>query len=157
MRLGNSLRRVGLALGVLALLLGGCEKGKPGDACTVSGDGFTRKDSCEEMCLAWELTCPNGATITPQVCTGVVCGVGGSCPAGQQCLQVDSFAANSRCVPSWVCQAAKTSGGASNGQPGSGQAVGGAEPSNIDWDLIPPPQGEVDDGSRGPLGPLGPQ
>lgn len=150
--LRRSLARAGLALGLLALLLGGCEKGKPGDACTVTGDGFTRKDSCEEMCLAWQITCPNGATITPQVCSGVVCGVGGSCPAGQQCLQVDSFASNSRCVPTWVCQAAKTSGGTGSGQPGSG-----AEPAQIDWEQIPPPQGEEPAAPSGPLGPLGPR
>src|SRR5690606_6308832 len=88
----------------LALLLVSCLKtGKVGEACVVTGDGFTRKDSCREMCVDWEITCPGAGTITPNVCAGEVCGAGGACPSGQECVQVDSFAANSRCMPVSVC------------------------------------------------------
>lgn len=119
-------RRTLLLIAVLCSLvsLGGlCNNGKPGDSCTVSGDGFTRFDSCADRCLNWEITCPGGATITPNVCAGAVCGVGGSCPSDQICLQVDSFAQNSRCVPLWVCESTT---------PGKGAAA----PGEIDWTLL---------------------
>jgi hypothetical protein len=122
-----------LALGSVALLGAQCDPGQPGDSCTVTGDGFTRKDSCADMCLAWEITCPGGSTITPNVCAGQVCGAGGGCPADQICLQVDSFAANSRCVPLWVCQSTT---------PGSG--VSG--PQTVDWTLIKPPASSGQEG-----------
>jgi hypothetical protein len=76
---------------------------KVGEPCEKTGEGFTSYDPCAEMCLGWEITCPNGKKVTPGVCSGAACGGGGSCPSGQVCLQVDSFAANSRCVPASVC------------------------------------------------------
>lgn len=80
----------------------------PGEPCETTGDGFTKYDPCAEMCLGWEITCPNGLKVTPGVCSGVVCGTEGTCPAGQMCVQVDSFAQNSRCIPSSVCSPGST-------------------------------------------------
>ena len=100
------LRSLHLGLPLLGLLLTACPKGQPGDACTASGGGFTGTDSCEEMCVAWEITCPSGDTITPNACSGEVCGTSGSCPSGQECVQVDSFEENSRCLPTFICDGA---------------------------------------------------
>ena len=87
--------------------LAGCRPtGAVGAACVVTGDGFTRKDSCATMCVDWEITCPGAGTVTPDVCAGDLCGPGGACPAGLECVQIDSFADNSRCMPVSVCDAA---------------------------------------------------
>ncbi|TNF33004.1 MAG: hypothetical protein EP329_08995 [Deltaproteobacteria bacterium] len=77
--------------------------GQPGDACTVTGDGFTRKDSCATMCVNWEVTCPSGVTVTPDVCAGEVCAASGSCGDGFTCMMVDSVPGNARCMPVEVC------------------------------------------------------
>lgn len=95
-----------LALGLVWMLnsAGSCTPNKKvGEPCEKVGDGFTGKDPCAEMCVGWEITCPNGAIVTPAVCAGPVCGTSGVCPDGLVCLQVDSFAANSRCMPASVC------------------------------------------------------
>ncbi len=92
-----------LLVAVFALLAACVPDGQPGEACTSSGDGFTKTDSCDDMCVNWEVTCPNGSTLVPDVCAGPVCGAGGSCVDGFMCLQVDSFAANSRCMPAEMC------------------------------------------------------
>ncbi len=88
----------------LSLLAAGCGK-SAGEPCEVTGDGFTRQDPCVEMCIEWAITCPDGREVTPNACSGVVCGEAGACPDGQICLQVDSFAQNARCVPERVCAA----------------------------------------------------
>lgn len=85
--------------------------GEVGDACVVTGDGFTRKDPCVDFCINWEITCPSGATLVPDSCSGPVCGLSGSCPSGQVCLQVDSFAQNSRCMDAAVCGGGGGGGG----------------------------------------------
>lgn len=90
------------ALAVIALAA--CRPvGQPGDACTVTGDGFTRKDSCATMCVNWEVTCPSGAIVTPDVCAGELCAGGAGCPSGFACHAVDSVPANARCLPVEVC------------------------------------------------------
>ncbi len=98
--LPTPLRRAGL-LAVALLSLSACKD--IGDACTVTGDGFTRRDPCGEVCLNWAITCPDGTERTPNECAGPVCGADGTCPAGQICLQIDSFADNSRCVMASIC------------------------------------------------------
>lgn len=86
------------------VLLASCKPvGQPGDACTVTGDGFTREDSCSTMCVEWEITCPSGDTVTPDVCSGDLCAATGSCPDGYECLVVDSVPSNARCMPVAVC------------------------------------------------------
>ncbi|MCA9547852.1 MAG: hypothetical protein KC613_25785 [Myxococcales bacterium] len=95
-----------LMIAAVALLgLAGCKD--VGDACSVSGDGFTRRDPCaalsENICLNWEITCPDGQRLTPNECVGAVCGEGGDCPNGQICLQIDAFPQNSRCVKADLC------------------------------------------------------
>jgi hypothetical protein len=99
------MRHPGLAaLALSALVFISCKPlGKPGEACTATGDGFTRKDSCETMCVNWELTCPSGRQVTPHMCAGPVCGGGEACPSGFQCLQVDSVPSNARCMPVELC------------------------------------------------------
>lgn len=89
------------ALSALAL---GCEK-TVGEFCEVSGDGFTRRDPCEHVCMNWELTCPDGQRITPNECAGAPCGQDGVCPDGLVCLQIDSVPANARCVAADLCAA----------------------------------------------------
>jgi hypothetical protein len=89
-------------LALLALTLSGCKD--VGDACEVTGDGFTRRDPCAGACLSWAITCPDGRSFTPDECAGSVCGEDGTCPDGQMCLQIDSFAANSRCVRASLCE-----------------------------------------------------
>lgn len=91
-----------LLLCAALLALSGCGK-DTGEACEVTGDGFTRQDPCVEMCLEWAITCPDGRDVVPGECSGVLCAETGECPAGQSCLQIDSFAENSRCVRDAVC------------------------------------------------------
>jgi len=74
-----------------------------GEACEVTGDGFTRRDPCTQMCLAWSITCPDGREVTPNECAGELCSAVEACPEGQVCLQVDSVPANARCVREAVC------------------------------------------------------
>jgi len=97
---------VALLAAALVLPLAACVPvGQPGDACTVTGDGFTRKDSCATMCVNWEVTCPSGATVTPDVCAGDLCAASGTCPAGFACMVVDSVPDNARCLPIELCGA----------------------------------------------------
>lgn len=91
-------------LAALTLLLTGCGK-SAGEPCEVTGDGFTRRDPCVEMCIEWAITCPDGREVTPNACSGAACGETGECPDDQICLQVDSFAINARCVPATFCAA----------------------------------------------------
>ena len=94
--------RIWLCAALLGLLSTGCGK-SAGEPCEVTGDVFTRQDPCVEMCIEWPITCPDGRQVTPGVCSGIACGETGACPEGQQCLQVDGFADNARCVPDAVC------------------------------------------------------
>lgn len=100
------MRHLALALfaAVALFSLAACPPtGEPGDACTVTGEGFSRRDSCRTMCVNWEVTCPSGATITPHVCAGDLCAASGSCGAGFTCMVVDSVPGNARCLPVEVC------------------------------------------------------
>jgi hypothetical protein len=80
----------------------GCKK--VGDDCEVTGDGFTRRDPCQEQCVDRAVVCPDGSEApAPDQCAGEVCGEGGDCPDGQICVQIDSFVENSRCMLAAVC------------------------------------------------------
>jgi hypothetical protein len=94
------MKRCLLALFVLALV--GCKD--VGDACEVTGDGFSRRDPCAGACLNWSVRCPDGRELVPNECAGAVCGANGACPDEQICLQIDSFADNSRCVRAALCE-----------------------------------------------------
>jgi len=88
----------------LSLIILSCRPiGKPGEACTVTGDGFTRKDSCGTTCINWAITCPDGSQVEPNVCAGDYCADGGVCPDGFHCLVVDSVPDNARCLPVDSC------------------------------------------------------
>lgn len=94
-------------LAIVSLMLTtGCKD--VGESCEVTGDGFTRKDPCavmsDNICLNWEITCPDGRALTPDECAGDVCGARGVCPEDQVCLQVDGFVENSRCVRATLCE-----------------------------------------------------
>ena len=96
-------RIVVIATLIAAVFLSCKPLGKPGEACTVTGDGFSRKDSCADTCVNWTITCGDGSQVVPNVCAGPVCGGGGACPDGFHCLQVDSVPANARCMPADFC------------------------------------------------------
>jgi hypothetical protein len=83
-------------------LLVGCKD--VGEPCEVTGDGFTRRDPCIQMCVDWEITCPDGRAVTPDECAGEGCAEDADCAAGLVCLQVDSVVANSRCMKADVCR-----------------------------------------------------
>lgn len=74
-----------------------------GEHCEVNGDGFTRRDPCEEMCIEWAITCPAGHSVTPDECSGPPCVTDDDCGDGLTCLQIDSVVANSRCMRAQVC------------------------------------------------------
>lgn len=86
-----------LALGAL-----GCQK-DVGDACEVTGDGFTRYDPCGGMCVERPVTCEDGREVPTGECAGELCGGGEPCPEGQLCVQVDSFPQNARCMRATLC------------------------------------------------------
>ena len=91
---------------VFAISLFSC-RDAPGEPCTVTGDGFTRTDSCrgpfqpEGKCVAWDVTCADGRSVRPDVCAGPPCTDGASCDIGWLCVKVD--ATDSRCLPASVC------------------------------------------------------
>lgn len=89
----------------MALTAVACASDKPGEPCVASGEGFSRTDSCTEMCVTWPVTCPSGVEVTPNVCTGPVCGDGSACSEGFECVEVDSVPANARCLPVGICPA----------------------------------------------------
>ncbi len=91
-----------LILAAFISLLGGCKD--VGDHCEVNGDGFSRADPCSKMCIEWEITCPGGQQVNPEQCSGGLCASDDDCESDQICLQIDSFADNSRCMMASVCE-----------------------------------------------------
>lgn len=93
------------AFACLALLLAfpACTR-TVGERCEVSGDGFTRRDPCEETCVNWAITCDGGHAVTPDECAGTLCARDADCGEGLICQQIDSVPANSRCMRAVVCQ-----------------------------------------------------
>lgn len=89
---------------VLLALLAGC--GQPvGTACTIEGSGFTARHPCASKCLSrWNVRCPNGDVVQPQICAGKSDCQPGSCPTGQVCYHFeDPFDDVSYCLPKTVC------------------------------------------------------
>lgn len=89
---------------MLLALLAGC--GQPvGTACTIEDSGFTARHPCASKCLSrWNVRCPNGDVVQPQVCAGKSDCQPGSCPTGQVCYHFeDPFDAVSYCLPKTVC------------------------------------------------------
>ena len=80
-------------------LLSACEL-DPGEACEITGDGFTRQDPCEFTCVEWEVTCDDGSTTTPDVCSAGPCSSNADCPADYDCITVGI---ESECLPDTVC------------------------------------------------------
>lgn len=81
------------------LLLVGCSL-DPGDPCETTGDGFTRHDPCGYTCVEWEVSCADGSTAVPDVCSGESC-TAGSCPVGFGCAKIDMT--DYACLPQEVC------------------------------------------------------
>lgn len=87
---------------LLLTALAACDNPAPGEACTVSGDGFTRYDPCEHSCINWELdSCPTGPVGVPDVCSAGPCTDDADCPAHFDCLRVGSV--SSECLPEDTC------------------------------------------------------
>lgn len=89
-----------LAFFVLFLVCG-CDNPAPGEACTVTGDGFTRQDPCADTCVEWGVTCPDGAEVTPDVCSDGPCNSDADCGDGWVCLEINMT--DSECLPADIC------------------------------------------------------
>ncbi len=88
----------------LLLLLFGCGD-PPGTACSMTGSGFSASDNCRHRCLQHQnIVCPDGNSISPDICSGKrQCNPGG-CPDGQLCYHVnDPFEKESYCVVADIC------------------------------------------------------
>ena len=99
---------------LLPLLVLGCDKPEPGEACEVTGDGFTRKDPCVFSCVEWEVACADGSSVTPGVCSGPECSSDADCFEGFACAPTGSV--TSSCLPEDLCPS------------GFGAVPGGAPP-----------------------------
>ncbi len=89
-----------------AVILGAC--GKPvGTPCTITGSGFHARQDCATKCLArWNVACPDGTRVLPNVCAGRETCQPDSCPKGQFCYHFDDpFDERSYCIPDDVCGA----------------------------------------------------
>lgn len=96
--------RTTLLGGFCLLLLAGC--GSPvGEACRLTGSGFSMRDPCRDKCLAlWDVQCPDGSIVQPAVCSGKRSCAPGDCPSGQACYSFDDpFDEVTYCVPARVC------------------------------------------------------
>ncbi len=94
---------------VLALsILGGCARGKAGEPCQRTGDSFLARHNCQTFCLFFPISCPDGSSITPNLCAGKESCVEGECPPGQVCIRVNVD--RSFCVPDTICPAWRTMG-----------------------------------------------
>jgi|GEM_PF-1051982 len=74
----------------------------PGEPCEATGDGFTRQDPCDYSCIEWEVTCADGSTAIPGVCSGRDCTANpGVCGPGYGCAPINMT--DSSCLPLDVC------------------------------------------------------
>jgi len=89
---------------LLLTMLLACDKAVPGEPCEVSGDGFSRKDPCVTTCLDYDITCPDGSSVTPDVCSGAECSDQDPCPTGWTCAETGSVSWS--CVPEDICPSA---------------------------------------------------
>lgn len=92
-----------ILISALLLLLTGCDNPAPGEACVVTGDGFTRQDPCADTCVAWDVTCPDGSSTTPDVCSDGACSTDEDCGDGWLCLQINMT--DGECLPADICPA----------------------------------------------------
>ncbi|MCR9094075.1 MAG: hypothetical protein NXI30_07650 [bacterium] len=76
-----------------------------GTPCEIVGDGFHARHDCEHRCLSrWQITCPSGAAVTPDTCSGAFGCTPGSCPSGSVCYADDDpFDDRSFCVVADAC------------------------------------------------------
>lgn len=72
-----------------------------GDPCEATGDGFFRQDPCEHSCIEWEVTCADGTTVVPGVCSAGECRSDSDCPGGFTCERSGSV--TSSCLPEDTC------------------------------------------------------
>lgn len=102
--------KIGLAIALgLLLVQAGCFGGRVGDPCTVTGSGFSLRDTCQTVCLSiWQITCPDGRVVNPKVCAGRQGCLDGQCPAGQVCYRTNVD--RSFCVPDDICPTWRTQG-----------------------------------------------
>lgn len=80
--------------------------GKPAGApCAITGDGFHARHDCATKCLSrWNVICPDGSRVTPNVCAGRETCLPDSCPAAQLCYHFDDpFEERSYCIPEDIC------------------------------------------------------
>ena len=97
-----------LAVAVTAAALAGCARRGVGESCRRTGDSFVSRDPCETMCLAFPIGCPDGTSVTPNVCAGRQACLHGQCPTGQVCFRVNVD--RSFCVPDTICPTWRTHG-----------------------------------------------
>ena len=90
---------------VVLLLLNACGGDPAGEACSIEGSGFTASHDCASRCLSrWQVNCPGGERVSPQVCAGRSGCEPGTCPQGQVCYHFDDpFELRSYCIPDDVC------------------------------------------------------
>ena len=93
--------RPGLLICALLLLVA-CHSGEIGNKCERTGDGFLSRDSCENNCLAWAVSCGDGTRISaPNICSGMQdCSLHKPCPDQQVCA---ISGGNNYCVPLSLC------------------------------------------------------
>lgn len=91
-----------MALAALVTSMTGCAAAPPpGGSCEVSGDGFTRRDECDTTCVDWEITCEDGSSAEPDVCSAGSCTDGQACAKGFHCLSVG--VSERECLPEDIC------------------------------------------------------
>lgn len=89
-----------IALVLIVSSCGGNTKG-PGEACSVSGDGFTRRDPCEHACVNWEIECEDGSRVVPSVCSAGPCRSDADCADEFVCMQLGIE--QRECLPASEC------------------------------------------------------
>jgi len=97
-----------LSLLLMGLLLTSCSGRPVGSPCQRSGDSFLARHNCQTFCLAFPISCPDGSSVTPNVCAGRQGCLHGQCPPGQVCRRVNVD--RSFCVPDDICPSWRTQG-----------------------------------------------
>lgn len=88
---------------LLLPLLVACTKLAPGEPCSATGEGFTRKDPCSFTCVEWEVPCDDGSAVEPGVCSSTACRTDGDCAVGYACALTGSVTRS--CLPEDLCDA----------------------------------------------------
>ncbi len=89
-------------LAAIFFLLAACQQNGVGTSCERKGDSFLARHNCNNICLAWPVTCGDGTQVaTPNVCSGMQdCSLNKPCPGGQVCALSGG---NNYCVPISIC------------------------------------------------------